>query len=367
MSEGPSSEVEGYEETPEGLKGRRSILGRLVEREHARDASSDDWEQPAEDKEVDQPARGLAEELETFAREQLAAIEQEQARVARLLASLQERAKSLTRRERVLIDRQERLRSTEAELEQRLRSTEAELEQRVRRQAESAAEQARRVEAAVAALAEREQVFAVKAREHAERYASAEAREEELARAGEKAAAHERSLAAQAEALATREQELGKQREGAAELERRLAERERSSQARETELSRRSAEIAAEEKRLAQLGEQQALRMRELEREAEQTAARRKELEQRAKGIAARELLARRVERPEPVTGGAPGRRFNIEWLERLVARRREEFPDQVAAEWDVYLFELRTQATPDGALPESVTGLIEDIFAPIL
>jgi hypothetical protein len=95
-------------------------------------------------------------------------------------------------------------------------------------------------------------------------------------------------------------------------------------------------------------------------------AEREGELEQRAKGVAARELLVRRVERPAPAPPGAPGRTFNNDKLERLVAARRNEFPDDVP-EWEAYLFQLRPQSTPDGLLPERLTGLIEDVFAPLL
>ena len=35
--------------------------------------------------------------------------------------------------------------------------------------------------------------------------------------------------------------------------------------------------------------------------------------------------------------------------------------------EWDAYLFELRPQSATDGTLPERLTGLIEEVFAPLL
>jgi hypothetical protein len=48
------------------------------------------------------------------------------------------------------------------------------------------------------------------------------------------------------------------------------------------------------------------------------------------------------------------------------VDARRGEFPDR-ATEWDAYLFELRGRAGADGTLPHELTGLVEDVFAPLL
>jgi len=92
----------------------------------------------------------------------------------------------------------------------------------------------------------------------------------------------------------------------------------------------------------------------------------REELDRRAKSVEARELLVSRLERPEPAPPPAPGRTFTIDRLERLVGGRGGEFPDRLA-EWDAYLFELRPQSGPDGLLPERLTGLIEEVFAPLL
>jgi hypothetical protein len=94
-------------------------------------------------------------------------------------------------------------------------------------------------------------------------------------------------------------------------------------------------------------------------------AERERELEERAKAVAGRELLERRGT-PVPTVPSEPARGLQIDELERLVAARRDEFPDRVA-EWDAYLFELRGRAGADGMLPQELTGLVEDVFAPLL
>jgi hypothetical protein len=59
-------------------------------------------------------------------------------------------------------------------------------------------------------------------------------------------------------------------------------------------------------------------------------------------------------------------RAYSIEQLERAVARRGRQFPERLP-EWEVYLGELRNQAAGDGSLPDALTELVEDIFAPLL
>ena len=44
----------------------------------------------------------------------------------------------------------------------------------------------------------------------------------------------------------------------------------------------------------------------------------------------------------------------------------RDRYPDR-AVEWDAYILQLRGQARSDGSLPASLTGLAEEIFAPLL
>ena len=144
-----------------------------------------------------------------------------------------------------------------------------------------------------------------------------------------------------------------------------LDARERAVAARETELDAQAAELEATRRQLSETEDAQARQSRSLEAQAAQAAERERELEERRKAVAARELLATRMT-SEPTVPSKPGRGFEIDQLERLVAARRAEFPDR-AAEWDAYLFELRTRANADGVLPHEVTGLVEDVFAPLL
>jgi hypothetical protein len=52
--------------------------------------------------------------------------------------------------------------------------------------------------------------------------------------------------------------------------------------------------------------------------------------------------------------------------LERLVEQRAAEFPDR-AEEWRYYVVYLRDFAGPDGSLPDSLAGLVADVFADLL
>jgi len=126
------------------------------------------------------------------------------------------------------------------------------------------------------------------------------------------------------------------------------------------------AEFEAESKQVAQTADQQSKRAAELDRLAARLAEQDEELGRRVRAVEARELLVTRLERPEPAPPAAPGRTFSIDRLERLVGARRAEFPDRLA-EWDAYLFELRPQSGPDGLLPARLTGLIEEVFGPLL
>jgi chromosome segregation ATPase len=103
MEDAPSSAVEGYEEAIERMG---SILG--------------DSEPSAARRELGEHARRFAEEAEVLLGRQLAVIEQEEARAVRLVASLQERARTLAEREQVVSEQQERLRVGEAELDERI-------------------------------------------------------------------------------------------------------------------------------------------------------------------------------------------------------------------------------------------------------
>jgi hypothetical protein len=56
----------------------------------------------------------------------------------------------------------------------------------------------------------------------------------------------------------------------------------------------------------------------------------------------------------------------NLRALERLVEARAADFPER-AEEWRYYVVYLRDFAGPDGALPDSLAGLVADVFAELL
>jgi capsular polysaccharide biosynthesis protein len=58
--------------------------------------------------------------------------------------------------------------------------------------------------------------------------------------------------------------------------------------------------------------------------------------------------------------------RRNVRVLEQLVENRGPEFPDRVD-EWRYYVVYLHDFAAPDGTLPESLAGLVDDVFADLL
>src|SRR4051794_6399418 len=120
---GSAAGVEGLDETVEGFETRRSELGELAERgdalrDEARELASRDLELSAERQEAHQQLRRLADELERLFRVHLAALDDEEARAARLFESLRERAAAFEERERGLLDRQERATAAEAELQE---------------------------------------------------------------------------------------------------------------------------------------------------------------------------------------------------------------------------------------------------------
>jgi hypothetical protein len=131
------------------------------------------------------------------------------------------------------------------------------------------------------------------------------------------------------------------------------------------ELARRADELEATGREVAKAEEAQARQSGLLERQAAKLAERERELAERARSVAGREQLAQRMT-PGPPVPSEPARGLEIDRLDRLVAARRLEFPDR-AAEWEAYLFELRSRAAADGSLPSELTGLIEDVFAPLL
>lgn len=164
-------------------------------------------------------------------------------------------------------------------------------------------------------------------------------------------AARERDVqAAIAQLRDTQEQQAGDAAAELAERERQHAERVAAVQQRELALARRARELAAREQELE---------------------AQRSDVEQREQELDARaaELEQAAAEQPRPVVAlvGDPGDgRFNLVTLERLVEEHRGEFPER-AEEWLSYLYFLRDYAAPDGSVPASFDGLIQDTFGELV
>jgi len=253
--------------------------------------------------------RGLIDELELLGREQRATIEQQESRATRIVAAL---------------------RGTEAELRERSGA----LAEAERRHSAVAEEQDRRA----SQLAEREKALG-------EREAALDAAERT-------AAEHERQVAATGQELDARS--------------RALADREQAVRTRETELAAREAADEAQVTRLAELSKHQAARDAQLKAREASVAEREAAVQQKEKGVVARELLVQRLTPTGPTEPQAAGRVYNIDTLERLVESRSADFPHRVA-EWETYLFELRSKAGTDGSLPGSLNGLVEDVFAPLV
>jgi capsular polysaccharide biosynthesis protein len=184
-------------------------------------------------------------------------------------------------------------------------------------------------------------------------------------------AARETALAARERDVQTALAELRSEQDAAAavapvaaELEQREqqhAERVSAVQQRELALARRAAELSARE--------------RELDSRAAELESRSAELEERERGLDERaERLAEEARQvaeapPRPVVAlaGDPGDgHFNLVTLERLVEERGRDFPHRVE-EWSSYLYFLRDYAAPDGSVPASFDGLIQETFADLV
>lgn len=311
------SELAGRDETIETLEGPRTAKRRGEPGQPLREQ-----------------IRSLLAELELLGREQRSAVEQQETRAARILAAL---------------------RTTEAELDERSRA----LAETERRSSAVADDQRVRGER----LAEAEQAL--------------ERRKSVLEAAERSAAEHERQAAAAEQELASRSAEVSREREAVENdrravaettrnVEQEVAERRRAVEAEETALARRRSELDAGASRVAELAERHAEREGVLQGEEAKLAARERELEQQAKSIAARELLVQRLTPAEPAPPPGAGKAYNIDELEQLVAARSAEFPD-LAPIWETYLFELRTKAETNGSLPDILSGLVEDVFAPLV
>jgi capsular polysaccharide biosynthesis protein len=234
-----------------------------------------------------------------------------------------------------------------------------------------------RVADRIAALeAERERLSA--------REAGLDAREKEVAAKLDelRAAVEAAPVAAPAAPLAATQ---GAEAEAAAEA---LAAREAALQARIAELTqreiglaRRAAGIAAQEKAAAARSEELEQRAAELEEQLEEARRRaeaaleRKPEPERERAQAPRhpvaELVATRTAPPgpapaAPAAGEDQTGAWNLMVLERLVNDRGEEFPDR-RDEWTSYLYFLREYAAPDGTVPSSFDGLIQETFSELV
>jgi capsular polysaccharide biosynthesis protein len=188
--------------------------------------------------------------------------------------------------------------------------------------------------------------------------------------------AEQERLAAREAALATREREilakLDELRAVAtptelpaadpelARRERELEERVVALTHRELELARRAAAVAAQAREAEAAAEVLERRTEELEEWAS-------ELDSRAEEQPPEEHPA--LAEPAPATeapGPAGDGRWNLFALERLVEQHGEEFPDRLD-EWSSYLYFLREYANPDGSVPASFDGLIEDTFGELV
>jgi|SRR5579884_715192 len=143
----------------------------------------------------------------------------------------------------------------------------------------------------------------------------------------------------------------------AAQLEQREqqhAERVAAVQQRELALARRAAELSTRE--------------RELEARVAELEERARELDERAEELAEQTRKAAEAPpRPVIALAGDPGDgHFNLETLERLVEERGRDFPHRVE-EWSSYLYFLRDYAAPDGSVPASFDGLIQETFAELV
>jgi hypothetical protein len=159
-------------------------------------------------------------------------------------------------------------------------------------------------------------------------------------------------------------------------LEERLLRREAALEARERDLRAALAELR-EAREASGRGEADLVRReRALEARVAMVTKRELDLTRRAAELAAREREAARPGPPEPeperepgptpAPPAAPGERYNLLELERLVEARAAEFPHR-AQEWSSYLFFLREHAAADGSVPASFDGLIADAFAELV
>jgi len=250
------------------------------------------------------------------------------------------------------------------------------LEQRVAERIAALETERERLSAREAALAARERDVSAKLDELRAATASppnpataAPARTEpETAAAAPLDQAAAEALDARAAALDTRVAELTRREIGLARRVAGGAEGEQAATARAEELDVRAAELESqlEEAQLeeAQLEEAKRAARPEPEpvREPEPAPA-----PAAVPALAAVPAAAPRSSTPPEASGGeeATGL-WNLLVLERLVNDRGDEFPDR-RDEWASYLYFLREYAAPDGTVPSSFDGLIQETFSELV
>ncbi|MDX6467780.1 MAG: hypothetical protein QOI27_2820 [Gaiellaceae bacterium] len=146
---------------------------------------------------------------------------------------------------------------------------------------------------------------------------------------------------------------------------------------REIGLARRAAAIAREEQETRGRAESLARREAELDERLE-AAAQAPEPEPEPEREAATVPVLAPVALPQPVApaprppavpavmGEGQSGAWNLLALERLVNDRGDEFPDR-RDEWSSYLYFLREYAAPDGTVPSSFDGLIQETFSELV
>lgn len=202
-------------------------------------------------------------------------------------------------------------------------------------------------------------------------------REEELERRAHELAARESTLAAQgSQTGSASERELARMRADAAELVERAqaqaaayAEREEALARREEAFAERLDALTKRERALAR-GVAEAARA---QREAEDAVRTRREPEAVVPEPPAPPppVAAPPASAPPPAVAPAPVPALDpfapqLDTLERLVDLHAAEYPER-ADEWRWTLLSLRDYASADGVLPPEFTGLVEDVFAPLL
>jgi capsular polysaccharide biosynthesis protein len=173
-----------------------------------------------------------------------------------------------------------------------------------------------------------------------------------------------RALTAREEALQVRVAQLTKREIGLARRAAAIAREEQETRGRAESLARREAEL---DERL-----EAAARAPEPQPEPERGPKRQPEREAAPGPVLAPVALPQPVApapRPPAVPalmGEGQSGAWNLLALERLVNDRGDEFPDR-RDEWSSYLYFLREYAAPDGTVPSSFDGLIQETFSELV